>query len=802
MIRSRFLRGLLILAGMGGVMYVLASLFLPSPRRLIFGVDKRTGEVRMVQQNVTFLPPHRFYRMSFEQRDGSAQRDGLVQIVSREGVPVTLTYRLRFSVEKEQLADARRLVREGWSAWIRARVSEAMAAVTRQVPIEDLLSPSSQFNASREPLRRLVAAHLARSGLNVTAFHIARIEPDRNALLKYKRTELRRAARGVAGRVAVIAIDGADWELISELANDGRVPNLRALTQGGASGSLQTVQPTVSPLVWTSAATGVQPDRHGVIDFLSSGSPVDAYARRAPAVWEISEAFGRHAVVANWWTAWPPMPNATVVYDTPVDHLPTALHPAKHEQRVGSMRVPVETIGYEQVRRFLNITEAEYQQGVTSGNPSDPVIVMRSLLAKTWSDHRAGLELYRQESPLLMMMHYEGTDVVNHLGAPYHPPYREGISNTDFRKYWPLVANYYSEIDRLIGEWMSVLTEDTTVIVMSAHGFRWGRERPRAQPAGRAALSDHSNTGIFIAYGNHVVPSRAARTVSIYDITPTILAILGLPSAMEMPGQVPPGVFRDMRPVESVRVVSYTEFFGERPIATALRPAPVRYKQNLLAVGHILDSGRGGAPAVEEAARAAASAPLPPERWGPYAYYNNRGIELRREGKTKEAIEAFQAAININPDRPTPYLNMAMTLFERQQYTAAENVFMQAVNKGLANGDQWFADFAALYRENNMTTRAIELLIKGRQLYPQSYVIAVNLGSALAQAERYTDGVPEFERALGLRPSSTHALNGLGLIHAKREEYARALDFWNRSLTIDPRQPQIRAAADAARSRL
>ena len=35
-----------------------------------------------------------------------------------------------------------------------------------------------------------------------------------------------------------------------------------------------------------------------------------------------------------------------------------------------------------------------------------------------------------------------------------------------------------------------------------------------------------------------------------------------------------------------------------------------------------------------------------------------------------------------------------------------------------------------------------------------------------------------------------------------REEYGRALDFWNRSLVIDPRQPKIREAAEAARSHL
>ncbi len=134
--------------------------------------------------------------------------------------------------------------------------------------------------------------------------------------------------------------------------------------------------------------------------------------------------------------------------------------------------------------------------------------VFRETLAKTWTDHRVAVALYQQQEPLVMMMSYEGTDVVNHLFAPYHPPYREGMSQTEYRKYWPGVANYYSEVDRLIGEWMKVLTDDTTVIVMSAHGFRWGKNRPRMQPVGRSAISDHRNPGIFIAYGNHVAANR------------------------------------------------------------------------------------------------------------------------------------------------------------------------------------------------------------------------------------------------------------------------------------------------------
>jgi arylsulfatase A-like enzyme len=138
------------------------------------------------------------------------------------------------------------------------------------------------------------------------------------------------------------------------------------------------------------------------------------------------------------------------------------------------------------------------------------VNVFRETLAKTWTDHRAAISLYQQQEPLVLMLSYEGTDVVNHLFGPYHPPYREGISQTQFRRYWPSVANYYAEIDRLIGEWTKVLTDDTTVILVSAHGFRWSENRPRTSPVGRSALADHRNPGIFIAYGNHVAERRQA----------------------------------------------------------------------------------------------------------------------------------------------------------------------------------------------------------------------------------------------------------------------------------------------------
>jgi tetratricopeptide (TPR) repeat protein len=809
--RSRFWQSVLLLGGLVVITYLLISFYLPSSRWLIFGIDKNSGRVRIVEQRVTYLPPYQFYRLKFEKREGYAQRDGLIRITSKEGVPVTVTYRLRFGVSGDRIADARRVVNDGWNAWIRARVSEAVSAVTSQIPIEDLLSPTSQFNVQqRALLRQTVARHLARSGLHVTAFEIARFDVDKEELLGVKRAELRRETRSAPTRVAIFALDGADWELLSELANDDRIPNIKALTQGGANGSVQTIQPTVSSMLWTTAATGLPPDRHGVIDFIdwAHHTPVDAYSRHAPALWDIADAFGRQSLVANWWTAWPPAARNSIFFDEPVQLVPNAIFPADVAALAESQIVAPQTVGYDQVHRFMNILPAEWDRAANSNNAADPINLFRDVLSKTWSDHRVAINVYNDQrqhgrDPLLIMISYEGTDAVNHLFSPFHPPYRDGISQDGYRKFWPTVANYYAEIDRLIGEWMNVLPRDTTVMIVSTYGFRWGKERPREVPSGGAALSDHRNPGVFLAYGPHITPSHGNHALSIYDITPTVLTLLGLPQSTDMPGHSAIWALRDLQPITSVRVVSYSEFVNDRPAATQVHVDSKQYQRELQAIGHLNDPKRNLAPVLENQDQPAkAATPLPPDKWGAYAYYNNLGVELSNKGKYKEAVDAFKQAIELNPDHPTPYLNLSIALFNLQDYTDAVDVFLEAVAKGLPNAESYFVDFAALFRQKDMTSRAIAVLDKGKDLFPQSYAIAANLGSALVAANRYSEGIPELERALGMQPSSTAVLNNLGIYYAKREDYARALDYWNRSLSIDPHQPQIRQAADAARTRL
>ncbi|MFN2441334.1 MAG: alkaline phosphatase family protein [Thermoanaerobaculia bacterium] len=801
--RHRLLNVLLIFAGIGAILYVLISLFVSSPRRLIFGVDKQNGAIRRAEQGIVFLPPHQYYRLNFERKNGLAAHEGIAMVRSQEGVPIRLTYHLRFDVDQDQMPDSRRLVREGWSAWIRARVSEAITALLSRIPVESLVSPTNPAGSHRELVRRTVASHLAQSGLTVSSFEIERMEIDRNALLRYKRGELRRNSRAPSGRVAILGLEAADWQLVRELINDGRMPNIGSLMDAGTSAVVQPIQPTLAPLAWTSLATGVAPDRHGILDYMQpgGGTPVDSRSRRAPAMWDIAQAFGRQSLVVSWWASWPPVRPGLTQFDLPMALVPEAVYPPEASEIVAPMLIEEGAIGFQDMQRFLNVTESEFQQAIGSNDPSDPIRMLRSTLAKTWSDHRAALALFEKQTPALTMVLYSGSDTVNHLFSPYHPPKRQVVPLEEYRRYWPTVAAYYSEIDRLIGEWIQVLPTDTTLLVVSPYGMDWDEGRPIARPAGESHLAEHRGNGVLIAFGNRVVPSRARRTIGVLDITPTVLALLGLPVSREMPGAFQPWLADEVEPVESVQVTSYSLLLEPKPVPVDVQVDSASYRAYLQAIGHVVDPNRQTMPARQPDEQLQTVA-MGSAEWGSYAHHNNLGVQLQREGKSTEAIQALQEAIRLNSGRPTAYLNLAMVYLSVERYTDAEDVYYEGIARGAENPVDLITGFAAWHREKESSVRAVSALERGTELFPDSAEISANLGSAYASVQRYTDAVAELERALTIAPSSTLVLNNLGQIHVQRKDYGRALDYWSRSLALNAAQPQIREGIEALRTRI
>ena len=69
-------------------------------------------------------------------------------------------------------------------------------------------------------------------------------------------------------KILLVGWDSADWRLINPLLDAGMMPALSGVIERGAMGNLAAVEPVLSPLIWTSLATGKLPHKHGVLGFV------------------------------------------------------------------------------------------------------------------------------------------------------------------------------------------------------------------------------------------------------------------------------------------------------------------------------------------------------------------------------------------------------------------------------------------------------------------------------------------------------------------------------------------------------
>ena len=70
-------------------------------------------------------------------------------------------------------------------------------------------------------------------------------------------------------RAVIIGLDGLDPELVKRFMAEGRLPNMSRLAEAGMFNELGTTYPAMSPVAWSSFATGVDPAKHGIFDFLT-----------------------------------------------------------------------------------------------------------------------------------------------------------------------------------------------------------------------------------------------------------------------------------------------------------------------------------------------------------------------------------------------------------------------------------------------------------------------------------------------------------------------------------------------------
>ncbi|MFN2633644.1 MAG: alkaline phosphatase family protein, partial [Thermoanaerobaculia bacterium] len=593
-----------------------------------------------------------------------------------------------------------------------------------------------------------------------------------------------------------IGLDGLDWEILDRLSRAGKMPHWTRLVSTGWSSRITSFVPILSPIVWTTVATGVSPTEHGVLDFQEvdpkSGQkvPISGRSRRVPAVWNLASSAGKKVGVVGWWATHPAEEvNGFFLTDhvSPIlyDRLPLSgvAWPAALEGGVAQVIARDGRVPPAELSRFIDVPAGEVEQALASGaGMENPIVALSRIVGATRVSHRAARDLYDRNLPDLTMLYLEGTDEIGHVFGSDAPPRLACTPEANFARYGRAVDEYYAVIDRMLGQWMRRAGEDhATLIVQSDHGFKWGADRPceRSSLNWSTAAFWHRLDGVFAAWGERVKPGKSASNLSMFDPAPTVLALLGLAADRRMPGRPVSAAFSDLKPPPRADVASKVQV--RRVEAQEMSSAQAsEYAKKLLALGYLSGS--------ETRPLAPPGGELPGRTEGAW---NNLGLyERESERDLPAARAAFLKALELRPDYHSPMFNLAVLERTAGKDAQAQEWLFRSLAAGHADPPGTLRQWADDYERRGKTREARALAERALREIPANESVARE--AALARfRSRDCAGALDALRTFETATRDVETLNALGLFHTCLGEREEAERLFQRSLAMNASQPGV-----------
>jgi hypothetical protein len=416
------------------------------------------------------------------------------------------------------------------------------------------------------------------------------------------------------GKVVVIGLDGLEHSMLDRLIAGGELPNFARLEKEGVRGEMEVTTPIMSPILWTTIASGYPAEIHGIGGWTTGrGHSFSGADVRVNRIWDVASRYHVPVGVAGWLMTWPASPvegwmlSERFVWSYPMNKDP-------NEKSVG-----VASNSERQATTF-----PDHLREVAETLRPDDAWVAASPLAYQVAEYGAPFHpLVRDETHVRVFEHewpgthgrfgavyLNGADQVSHLywafsdsgvqnsirkdpsahtaaaQAASKPgrrplPYADGITPEQLATAARYVPDYYRYLDTVVGRIWALCDADTTLIVLSDHGFKVSTAQPLIN-------GSHNEIAVFLAAGRAVKPGRVK--LHVFDVAPTLYALLGLPAASDMPGHVLTEAFdvQPVAPVETWRLARAAVAEGTADGGLA----DEQLRDQLEALGYIDEEGR------------------------------------------------------------------------------------------------------------------------------------------------------------------------------------------------------------------
>ena len=253
-----------------------------------------------------------------------------------------------------------------------------------------------------------------------------------------------------SGRVFVISIDGVPYDFMKSQMAQGHFPNFKKLMDNGSFRRMNSVQPCISSVAWSSYMTGKNPAKHNIFGFVDKrpGS-YDLFVptsvnMKSDTIWDIMSRAGKRVFVMNVPVTYPPRKvNGIMVGCFLCTQIEKIAYPAHVSQELKQMGYKIDAeaaIARQSLDRFLDECHTALTRRVEA--------MFHYLAKEPWD---------------FFQCHLMETDRMNHF-------FWEHMEKGD-AKYSKAFHDFYKRVDEVLGEVDSKIGADADLIVLSDHGF-------------------------------------------------------------------------------------------------------------------------------------------------------------------------------------------------------------------------------------------------------------------------------------------------------------------------------------------
>ena len=256
----------------------------------------------------------------------------------------------------------------------------------------------------------------------------------------------------------MIALDGATLELLEPWLAAGKLPNLADLWAKGAGGVLNSTVPWATPTAFASFATGTNPGQHGVYDFgtligqdYSAFVPTNGSNINGRTLWRLLSDAGLRCGVVNMPMTYP----AEAINGFLIAGIP---YPGSSQKLCypPTLLAELRQHGWDLARNASDDLGGNYEQ------------YLAGLIELVKTRTAATRHLIQTENPDFLAVHYLETDQVQHRFWQFLPGEPGYQANSPLAEG---MLSLWQAVDESIGELLTAVSPDTTLCLMSDHGF-------------------------------------------------------------------------------------------------------------------------------------------------------------------------------------------------------------------------------------------------------------------------------------------------------------------------------------------